>query len=74
MTGKNPFEGQPKAFQRAVFPDGFQSILGAGRGVTASRGSKGRNATLVEPDRKKQQKNEKTAYVQEKIRHGREVR
>lgn len=43
MAAQYPFDSQVAAFDRAVFRNGFYTILTAGRGVATGAGGVGRN-------------------------------
>lgn len=50
IAGKNAFECQPASLQRAIFLQGFNCILRAGRRIAALRTQQGREELLVKPD------------------------
>lgn len=50
MTAQNTLETQPTSFKSAVFINGLDGILAAGRRVTAGIGQQGTNGGLVELD------------------------
>ena len=55
ITGKHALEGQPGAFERTVFPDGLNTVVGTCRGVaTASANTRGKGY-LVKPDQSYQE-------------------
>ena len=50
IAAQYAFEGEPRAFERAVFLDGLDGVLRTGGGVSACWRGQRRNATLVESD------------------------
>ena len=47
MAARNPPDGQPAAFERAVFSNGIQRVLRAGRRIAAARRDKRADAVTV---------------------------
>ena len=52
MAAQDAAQGKPEAFQRAVFAEGLQGVLGAGRGEAACGWLQRRDADLVKTDEK----------------------
>ena len=48
MAAADALDAQPCAFQSTVFLDGFERILGAGRGEPACRRCERRDESLIE--------------------------
>ena len=48
VAAENALERKPESFQRTIFPEGLQSILGAGRGEAAAGWCERGDAQLIE--------------------------
>ena len=57
MTSEDASDSQIKSFERAMFPEGFQGILGAGRSETACRWLEWRDAYLIESYQENEREN-----------------
>jgi hypothetical protein len=54
MTAGNPFEGQPKAFKKAIFFKSLNGIIGTTGGEPAAWADSGRNDPLIDLDQRYQ--------------------
>ena len=62
MAADDAFEGQPAAFDCAVFAHRFQSILRAGRGIAAARGNQRADSIAVKLNQTQYQFGEHDVY------------
>jgi len=57
VAAQDTTQRQVKTFEGAVFPEGLQTVLGAGRGEAARRRRERRDADLIESDQENKRRN-----------------
>ena len=55
VAGEDTFEGEPAAFEEAVFLYGFDTVVGTSGYVTATLPDKGRQCHLIDPNQEDQE-------------------
>lgn len=55
VARKDTFEGEPAAFEEAVFLDGFDAVVGTGGRIAAAVAYEGRQRHLIDADEQDQE-------------------
>ena len=55
VARQDALEGEPAALEKAIFPDGLDAVVGAGRHITATLAQPRRQRHLIESDQEYQE-------------------